>query len=803
MSDRVEPPPHAEPTDDGADLPAWVHPLLRQLTIRGIVVIVVGAVSALLIIALAGKLTSFFGIIFTAFFLSFALEPGVNWFAARGWRRGVATGLIFFIVFLAGVGLVALVIPAIVTGAMQLIEAAPDLVDRLVKFANDLGWNISADNLTDQIQQNAQDLAGAASSLAGNVFGIAASILGGIFRWATIALFTFYIVAEGPKLRRAVCSALPPKNQERVLFVWDQAIEKTGGYFYSRLLLAVINGVGMYITLRVFSVPFAAPLAIFEGLVAAFIPIVGTYLAGIPPILVAIVALVDGGHRRARVHPDLPADRELLPQPAHHRQDDGLASCRGVRGRAARRRARRDPGGVPRLACRRCAPGSGRRLYQAVRRRGDRADLGVATGAVGRPGTHRARARQDAEGRLRRGSGRRVTVAPLHLDLRTARRLSVQAQLLSSPQPRSIEEVVRGLGEVQMDPTSAVARTEHLVLWSRLGSRFRIADLERMLWDEHSLFEYWAHIVHVDDYAIHRDSMRRFATSVPGEPGRRAYWRRWLEANASFRRYALGELRRRGPLRTRELEDRGVEGWRTGGWNDEGKNTAMMLEILWAQGKVMVAGRDGQQRLWDLAERVVPVDQRRSSPSAVARRVVDGSLRARGVATSKQIGWMFDGRAPGWERALAGLVNEGAAIPATVGDLKGPWFVHADLLDRPFRPRTTLLSPFDDLVSDRDHTERLFGFRFRLEIYVPKAKREFGYFVLPILHGDRLIGRIDPRFDRATEVLDVNAVYAQEGAPADAGAAVRRSIDGLAAWLRARDVRFTQKVPASWRSHLT
>jgi predicted PurR-regulated permease PerM len=289
MSDRVEPPPpHVEPTDvDRVELPPWMHAVLRQLTIRGIVVIVVGAVSALLIVALAGKLTSFFGIIFTAFFLSFALEPGVNWFAARGWRRGVATGLIFLIVFLAGVGLVALVIPAVVTGAMQLIEAAPDLVDRLVKFANDLGWNISADNLTDQIQQNAQDLAGAASSLAGNVFGIAASILGGIFRWATIALFTFYIVAEGPKLRRAVCSALPPKNQQRVLFVWNQAIEKTGGYFYSRLLLAVINGTGMYITLRVFSVPFAAPLAIFEGLVAAFIPIVGTYIAGIPPILVA------------------------------------------------------------------------------------------------------------------------------------------------------------------------------------------------------------------------------------------------------------------------------------------------------------------------------------------------------------------------------------------------------------------------------------------------------------------------------------------------------------------------------------
>ena len=115
-----------------------------------------------------------------------------------------------------------------------------------------------------------------------------------------------------------------------------------------------------------------------------------------------------------------------------------------------------------------------------------------------------------------------------------------------------------------MDPTSAVARTEHLVLWSRLGSRFRVADLERMLWDEHSLFEYWAHIVPVDDYDIHRESMRRFRRQVPGESGRRVYWREWMAANATFRRYILRELRRRGPLRTRDLEDRAVEGWQTG-----------------------------------------------------------------------------------------------------------------------------------------------------------------------------------------------------------------------------------------------
>jgi uncharacterized protein YcaQ len=396
-----------------------------------------------------------------------------------------------------------------------------------------------------------------------------------------------------------------------------------------------------------------------------------------------------------------------------------------------------------------------------------------------------------------------VSSAPLTLSREQARRLAVVGQMLSAPRPRSIQDVVHGLGEVQMDPTSAVARTEHLVLWSRLGKRFRVTDLERMMWEDHSLFEYWAHIVPVEDFDIHRESMRRFGRANPDDGGRRVYWRRWIAANASFRRYVLRELRNRGPLRTRDLEDRSVEGWQTGGWNDQGKSTAMMLELLWARGEVMVAGRDGQLRLWDLAERSLPVDRPRSSPAAIARRVVETQLRARGVATPRQIGWMFDGRPPGWERALEALVKEGVAIPARVGDLKGPWFVHAGVAARPFRPRTTLLSPFDDLVSDRAHTEALFDFRFRIEIYVPKAKREFGYFVLPILHGDRLIGRVDARFDRASGVFHVNAAYAQEGAPAGAGPAVRRTIDELAAWRGATEVRFTRKVPAIWRSQLT
>jgi len=357
-----------------------------------------------------------------------------------------------------------------------------------------------------------------------------------------------------------------------------------------------------------------------------------------------------------------------------------------------------------------------------------------------------------------------------------------------------------------MDPTSVVARTEHLVLFSRLGRSFRVADLERLLWEDRSLFEYWVHIVPTADFAIHRESMRRYPDR--GERAALASRRRvdaWLRANAAFRRYVLRELRAHGPLRARDLEDRAVIPWRSGGWNDErGRSVAMLLDLMWSCGEIMIVGRDGQQRVWDLAERSLPVDAPRLPQAEVAREILDRQLRARGVATATQFGWAFDGRPPGWGRALKQLVREGIAIPAAVQDVPGTWFVHAELLDQPYRPRTVLLSPFDDLVSDRDHTEALFDFFFRLEIYVPKAKRRWGYFVLPILHGDRLIGRIDPRFDREAGVLSVRAVYAEEGASAGAGPAVARSVRELAAWLGAREITFTEprSIAPVWRRAL-
>ena len=182
-----------------------------------------------------------------------------------------------------------------ISGFNQLVQNAPALVDRLSNWLRPLGIKLSTDELIQKLQENAQQVISSATNVAGTVFGIASSLIGGLFRWATIALFTFYFVAEGPKFRRALLSRVRPDRQERVLFVWEQAIRQTGGYFYSRLLLAVINGAGMYITLRITNVPFAAPLAIFEGIVAEFIPIVGTYIGGAVPILVAFLTSTSAG----------------------------------------------------------------------------------------------------------------------------------------------------------------------------------------------------------------------------------------------------------------------------------------------------------------------------------------------------------------------------------------------------------------------------------------------------------------------------------------------------------------------------
>jgi uncharacterized protein len=381
----------------------------------------------------------------------------------------------------------------------------------------------------------------------------------------------------------------------------------------------------------------------------------------------------------------------------------------------------------------------------------------------------------------------------IELSLAEARRLAVAAQLLDGRAPATVTEVVRALGSVQVDPVAAVARAERMVLFSRLGP-YDVSDLEAAL-DRGELFEYWAHVVPASDYGIHREAMRRYPR---GDGARARYVREWLAANAAFRRYVLRELRRRGPLLSRDLEDRSVVQWRTGGWND-GKGLGRMLDILWFRGEIAIAGRAGNERLWDLASRRLPQDEPRWHAREVARAVVERGLRRKGIARREELGRMFDGAPPGADEAFRSLVRDGIALPARVAGLDGDWWAHREVLESDHgTQRTVLLSPFDRLVYDRERAAELHGFRYRLEMYVPVAKREFGYYVLPVLHGTDLIGRVDATLDRGARLLRVDGIWAERGAPADAGSDVADALRELATWLGAESVQIGRRTPRAW-----
>ena len=421
-----------------------------------------------------------------------------------------------------------------------------------------------------------------------------------------------------------------------------------------------------------------------------------------------------------------------------------------------------------------------------------------------------------------------------------ARRLAITRQHLAGPRPAAtadgIFELVRELGCLQLDPINAVARSHLLVLWSRLGA-YDPADLDTLLWDERRLFEYWAHaasVVLTEDYPIHSLMMRR------REDGLSAWRQRlhqWVEENAALREQILSRLRESGPLPARTFDNaaasvdyltfvegkigsspRATSGTATGtpsrGWN-WGRNVDRMLSYLWSRGDIMVAGRSGGQKLWDLAERQLPAWTPREplSERDTVRLAAQRSLRALGVGTLKDIAGHFTrGRYPGLKAVLAELETEGVIervqIAESTGEMwPGAWYIHAGdapLLDRlgagDWKPRTTLLSPFDNLICDRNRTQRLFGFDFRLEIYVPVARRIYGYYVLSILHGDRLIGRIDPTMNRKQKLLTINAVHAEPNAPQtpEAARAIAGAITELGAFLGARDIVYGERVPAAW-----
>jgi uncharacterized protein YcaQ len=350
-----------------------------------------------------------------------------------------------------------------------------------------------------------------------------------------------------------------------------------------------------------------------------------------------------------------------------------------------------------------------------------------------------------------------------------ARRICVQAQLLDEPRPDDLLTVVRHLTVLQTEPTAPLgAPSADLVLWSRLGSAYDRAELADLV-DQQVLIDHQGFLRPSEDIALFRAEMSIW----PGREPLREWQRdiaRWVEANDGCRREILDLLRREGPLPASAFDDTCEVPWPSSGWNNN-RNVQMLLKNMVARGEVATAGREGRQKLWDLAERIYP-DDPVPPPDEALRLRNERRLRALGLARARFA------EQPG-EAHSVGDVGE----PAVVEGVKGEWRVEPTLLDRPFAGRAALLSPFDRLVQDRKRLDQLFEFDYLLEMYKPVEQRVWGYYALPILHGDRLVGKLDATAEPAEGVLRVDAVHEDLPWPADTKEAVAAEIEDLASWL--------------------
>ena len=362
-----------------------------------------------------------------------------------------------------------------------------------------------------------------------------------------------------------------------------------------------------------------------------------------------------------------------------------------------------------------------------------------------------------------------IVVEVHQLSRRDARRIAVRAEMLGAERPCGMVDMVRRLTMVQIDVTSAVAPSADLVAWSRLGQEYGLGDLEDAV-DRQELISLQGMIRPPEDIALHRADMEDWRTgNVEG-------WRlgnvQWVNDNDGCRRDILDRLRADGPLTARDLPDTCVRPWRSSGWNNN-RNVTLLLEQMELRGEVAAAGRsEGGKRLWDLADRIygdVP-----TVPADEARRIRDEKrLRALGIARARATDCPV-------ERNDVGETGE----PAVIDGVRGEWRAEPTQLGQPFTGRLALLSPLDRLVYDRKRMAEVFEFDYQLEMFKPKAKRRWGYYALPILCGDRLVGKVDATTDYKSGVLRVDAIHRDTDLTKAQDADLDRELRDLAAWLQ-------------------
>ncbi len=396
------------------------------------------------------------------------------------------------------------------------------------------------------------------------------------------------------------------------------------------------------------------------------------------------------------------------------------------------------------------------------------------------------------------------------ISLADARRLVISSQHLASPKiaanKEGILQIIQDLGCVQIDPINIVAPSHQIVLWSRLG-QYDIADFNQLMWEEHQLLEDWGHctsIVPTTDYPIFKTLKREW--KPPSK------FQQWLTNNQKLRRYILSEIRQHGPLHTAHFKDKADVDWTSTGWT-AGRNITQMLTYLWVTGKIMVARREGNTKYWDLTQRVLPkwTPTERLTSHQVRTRIAERALQALGLAQPNHIRYYYirgipENIAPVLSKLTSlkqieqiQIINSKSKQP-----LRGTWYIHKTnlpLLERiengDWTGRTTLLSPFDNLIYERKRIEQLFNFKYRLEIYVPEKDRKFGPYALPILFGDQFVGRIEAKLNRETNHLEIRGIHSEPSTKLtkEVIEAIQAILKEFATFLKAEHIQHFIKTP--------
>jgi uncharacterized protein len=357
-------------------------------------------------------------------------------------------------------------------------------------------------------------------------------------------------------------------------------------------------------------------------------------------------------------------------------------------------------------------------------------------------------------------------------------------------------EVVCGLGYVQIDTIAIIERAHHHVLWTRLPA-YGARQLEQAQGEARQILEYWSHAaayLPMEDY--------RFCL-----PRMMAYRRKqdtWFRAQRRLTQHVLRRIRAEGPLRAADFT--AGPGQRAGSWWDW-KPAKLALERLFHAGRLLVSHRRGFQKYFDLAERVLPAHLNTAMPSPLqyGTHLVLTTLECHGLATEQEITYQKPHARAAIRQALQAMTESGALLPVNVEGLPAVYFVRSDHLEQlqsaPSDAATTaaavrLLSPFDNLVIQRKRLQQFFGFDYQIECYVPAPKRKYGYFCLPILWGERFVGRVDPKAHRGTGCLELLALYLDRELHqnTDFMDALRQSLQSFAVFNKCADLTFPKTI---------